>query len=189
MEVKTLFFYLIVAIAIAALIIAIIALINANTANDNANTANSSLVNYTTLPRGTVSSQSTTVTSAFSTIYSIPISTTNWKYNGYNMGILGNITVPIQSFIVDNPALSSSIVFITYVSINGGDKVAVGASEEISNPVATTVGYTVNISGELGKVNSGDNVVLTIEAATTNGTATVNAVPENSASAVYGPLN
>ena len=185
MEAKTLFFYLIVAIAIAALIIAIIALINANTANDNANKANSSLVNYTALPPGTVKFVSPSVTSSFSTIYEIPIPTTNWKYDGVNMGVLGNVAVPVVNVGVGVTNLS----FITYATINGGNNITIGASEEITSPVVTPVGYNVNMNGVIGKVNAGDTVVLYVQAAATGGTVTVGAAPENSAAIVYGPLN
>jgi hypothetical protein len=176
-----------VAIALAALVIAIVALVNANTANDNANKANNSLVNYTALPTGTVKFVSPAVTSNFSTIYEIPIPTTNWKFDGVTMGVLGNVAVPIPPGGIVGSVTNLS--FITYATINSGTEIPIGASEEIANPIVTPVGYNVNISGVIGKVNTGDTVVLYVKAAATGGTVTVGAPPENSAAIVYGPVN
>jgi hypothetical protein len=178
MEVKALFFYLIVAIAIAALIIAIVALVNANKAN-------SSLVNYTSLPDGTVILKSGNVTTgSFSTIYEIPIPTNSWNFDGFNMGVLGNVSVPIV-----NPGTATQMTFVTYASINGGEQIVIGASETINGPLPTIIGYNVNVNGVVGKVNKGDTVVLYITAQSTGGDVVISAPPENSAAIVYGPLN
>lgn len=178
MEARTLFFYLIVFIAIAALVIAIVALVNANTANSKS-------VNYTALPTGTVKFDSPSVTSILSTIYEIPIPTDNWQYNNVTMGVLGNVAVPVAAIDVGVTNLS----FITVAKINGGNDITIGASEEITNPVVTTTGYNVNVNGVIGKVNKGDTVVLYVQAASTGGNVTVASTPGNSASLVFGPLN
>ena len=180
MEIKTLFFYLIVAIALAALVIGIVALVNANKAN-------SSLVNYTALPTGIVVLKNGNITtSEFTTIYEIPIPTNTWKFSGFNMGVIGNVAVPVSS---QPPPTAAKVVFVTYASINGGALTVIGASEEIDNPTVTVLGYNVNINGVVGKVNSGDTVVLYVQAQSQGGSLTVVAPPENSAAIVYGPLN
>jgi hypothetical protein len=180
MEVKTVLFYLIVAIAIAALVIAIVALVNANKANN-------SLVNYTALPTGTVVLKNGNITTSETTIYEIPIPTNTWKFSGFNMGVLGNVAVPVSS--QPPPPTATKVVFVTYASINGGALTVIGASEEIDNPTVTALGYNVNINGVVGKVNSGDTVVLYVQAQSEGGTLTVVAPPENSAAIVYGPVN
>jgi hypothetical protein len=185
MEFRTILLYLILAIAIVALVIAIVALVNANTANDNANKANNSLVNYTALPTGTVVLKNGNITaSGFTTIYEIPIPTNTWKFSGFNMGVLGNVAVPVSP-----TPTAAKVVFVTYASINGGALTVIGASEEIDNPTVTVLGYNVNINGVVGKVNSGDTVVLYVQAQSQGGTLTVVAPPENSAAIVYGPVN
>jgi hypothetical protein len=187
MEAKTLFFYLIVAIAIAALVIAIVALVNANTANDNANTANGSLVNYTALPNGSTQVvKSTTISNGTSTLnYVIDIPLDKWKFNGFNVGVLGSMNVPISP-----PITGGSISWgIEYSKNSAAPLVLVGAGNQSAVSAGSTV-VDVNLNLVIPETfNKGDTLTLNVYSIGT-GAYTINtAAPAAQAAAVFGPIN
>lgn len=180
MEARTLFFYLIVIIAIAAFVIAIVALVNANTAN-------SSLVNYTALPDGSTEIvKSETIANGTSTLnYVVNIPLDNWKFNGFNVGVLGSMNIPI------NPAVAAGAVSwgIEYSKNSGTPITLVGAGNQSAVSVGSTV-LDVNLNLVVPETfNKGDTLVLNIYSVGT-GAYTINTLaPATQAAVVYGPIN
>jgi hypothetical protein len=208
MEIKTLFFYLIVAIAIAALVIGIIALINANTANDNANTANSKSVSYTALQPGkgyTVINISETTpvstnTVAPSLIYTITLPLQDWNFDGSNLGVLGNINTPFAS--------TSSVVSMGWNVKYAKNSTDASKAVDLSGAVSQTTSATnsivgagtclVNLNGitAADTFTSSDTITLFVYGFvfSTSSVATVTIVPQDiqtnssDASITYGPI-
>lgn len=186
MEAKTVFFYLIVAIAIAALIIGIVAVVQSNNNNNAIKTLQSQTVNYTALPSGKTTLITPGITASETTIYSIDVPLTNWEYTSQNVGILGNFYVPIL-FTVGTTSLTTVI----YYSKNGGTKVALDGAVDFNTVTGGLVPFPVNIN--LNGVtkdttfSKGDTLTLFINMATVGGTGTSATVPD--AAMVYGPIN
>jgi len=187
MEIKTLFFYLIVAIALAALVIGIVALVNANTANNNANTANASLVNYTALPLGSTEVVKSTVIANDESIlnYVVNIPLDNWKFSGFNVGVLGSMNVPIS------PAGAPGSISwtIEYSKNSATPLLLVGAGNQSAVSVGSSV-VDVNLNLVIPETfNKGDTLTLNIYSVGT-GSYTINtAAPAAQAAVVFGPIN
>jgi hypothetical protein len=186
MEAKTLFFYLIVAIAITALIIAIVALVNANTANDNANTANNSLVNYTALSgEYTELVKNTAITENVSTLnYVVNIPLDKWKYDGFNVGILGSINVPIAQAIKAG-AISWAI---EYSKNSGESQLTEAGNQTVVNVGSTSV--NVNLNTAIPETfKKGDTLVLNIYSIGVEASYEIDSAIAATAAIVFGPLN
>lgn len=179
MDPKTVFFYLFVAIAIAALIIAIVAVINANNAND-------SLVNYTALSSGTEVVKNTAIANGISTLnYVVNIPLDKWKYDGFNIGVLGSINIPIEP-----AATAGAISWVVEYSKNSGASQLIEAGNQTPVNVGST-NVNVNLNTAIPETfKKGDTLVLSIYSIGVGASYVIDtAVSPAAAALVFGPLN
>ena len=187
MELKTLFFYLIVVIAIAALIVAIVAVVQSNNNNDDIKTLQSQTVNYSALPSGKTSLVSPGITPVEGTIYSIDVPLTNWEYTSQNVGILGNLYVPITF-----AAGTTSVTTLIYYSKNGGAEVVLDGAADFNTVSAGLFPVNINLNGVTKSTtfSKGDTLTLFVKMAVAGGLAPGGTAPGTvDAAMVYGPIN
>jgi hypothetical protein len=183
MEAKTVFFYLIVAIAIAALIIAIVAAVQSNNNGDNIKSLQSQAVNYTALNYGNTKLLDESISPGpNSKVISITLPTDKWAYTGYNLGVLGSI-------YISTSAAANIVWTATYTKNGGAEEDLIGALDYTTQSI-----FNVNLNGVAtgtnGVIKKDDVIVIYLNANSSSLTpVTIGTNPQDlNAAIVYGPV-
>lgn len=178
METKTLFLYLIIAIALTALIIAIIAVVQSNNNNDSIKNLQNQTVNFTILKDGNTTLVGDNLVASVPTkAIVIKLPTDNWDYSSYILGMIGNIYI--------TTSVTTTITWNAKYTINGGDeKDLIGAID-----YTTTGEFLVNLNGVTEDIIAKNDVIVINLYANSLVNTTINNDPQTlNASVTYGPV-
>jgi hypothetical protein len=182
MEIKTLFFYLIVAIAIAAFVIAIVAVVQSNNNSDAIKALQNESVNYTALVTGNTKIEDDSLGLIPTKAISITLPTDNWAYTGANLGVLGNV------YITTNNPTATITWNVTYTK-NGGTEEPLSGAVDFTTGSAFLVNLNGVATGTNGVIMKGDAIVINLYATASAATIITNDPQLIDAAVVYGPVN